>query len=102
MMSKQASKKVEELANSWFEKRKWSPFQFQKEVWRAMAAGKNGLLNAPTGSGKTYALWIPAVLEHDHSTYKKGLKVLWITPLRVRGIPFVPVSVRLGSGCSDR
>lgn len=46
------------------------------------------MLNAPTGSGKTYALWFPIVLNHiknhpDHRTkHKKGLKAIWITPLR--------------------
>jgi ATP-dependent Lhr-like helicase len=46
------------------------------------------LLNAPTGSGKTYALWFPIVLNYiknhpDHRTkHKKGLKAIWITPLR--------------------
>jgi ATP-dependent Lhr-like helicase len=49
-------------------------------------SGKSGLLNAPTGSGKTYALWIPAVLEliNDQNFYKKpaGLRIIWITPLR--------------------
>lgn len=50
--------------------------------------GKHGLLNAPTGSGKTYALWFPIVLNHikNHPDYKskhrKGLKAIWITPLR--------------------
>ena len=50
--------------------------------------GKHGLLNAPTGSGKTYALWFPIVLNYikNHPDYKKkqkkGLKALWITPLR--------------------
>ncbi len=50
--------------------------------------GKHGLLNAPTGSGKTYALWFPIVLNYiknnpDYrSTHKKGLKAVWITPLR--------------------
>ncbi len=50
--------------------------------------GKHGLLNAPTGSGKTYALWFPIVLNyiksnHDYKTkHKKGLKAIWITPLR--------------------
>lgn len=50
--------------------------------------GKHGLLNAPTGSGKTYALWFPIVLDYisknpDYKTkHKKGLKAIWITPLR--------------------
>lgn len=50
--------------------------------------GKHGLLNAPTGSGKTYALWFPIVLNYikNHPDYKikhkKGLKAIWITPLR--------------------
>ncbi len=46
------------------------------------------MLNAPTGSGKTYALWFPIVLNYlnknpDYRTrHKKGLKAIWITPLR--------------------
>ncbi len=46
------------------------------------------MLNAPTGSGKTYALWFPIVLNYiknnpDYKTkHKKGLKAIWITPLR--------------------
>jgi len=46
------------------------------------------LLNAPTGSGKTYALWFPIVLNYiknnpNYKTkHKKGLKAIWITPLR--------------------
>lgn len=45
-------------------------------------------MNAPTGSGKTYALWFPIVLNYikNHPNYKnkhkKGLKAIWITPLR--------------------
>lgn len=46
------------------------------------------MLNAPTGSGKTYALWFPIVLNYiknnpDYKVkHKKGLKAIWITPLR--------------------
>lgn len=45
-------------------------------------------MNAPTGSGKTYALWFPIVLNYiknnpEYKTkHKKGLKAIWITPLR--------------------
>ncbi|RRQ49677.1 ligase-associated DNA damage response DEXH box helicase [Maribacter algicola] len=76
------------IAENWFEQQNWSPFPFQKDTWQAFLQGKNGLLNAPTGSGKTYALWFPIVLNYikknpDYKTkHKKGLKAVWITPLR--------------------
>jgi ATP-dependent Lhr-like helicase len=46
----------------WFTDRGWKPFAFQKEVWKAMAEGQSGLLHATTGAGKTYAVWLGAVL----------------------------------------
>ncbi len=76
------------LAENWFEAKGWKPFPFQMKTWRAFLSGKHGLLNAPTGSGKTYALWFPIVLDYiqkqpDYQTkHKKGLKAIWITPLR--------------------
>lgn len=80
------------LAETWFEGQGWKPFAFQKQTWKAYFQGKNGLLNAPTGSGKTYALWIPVVLEYiknnpDYkSKHKPGLKAIWITPLRALSV----------------
>lgn len=76
-------------AIKWFEERQWTVFPFQEEVWQAGIAGKNGLLNAPTGSGKTYALWFPLLIEwmmqypkdYENKT-NNGLLMLWITPLR--------------------
>ena len=76
------------IAESWFQQQNWKPFKFQKDTWRAFLQGKHGLLNAPTGSGKTYALWFPIVLTYIKSNpqyktkHKKGLKAIWITPLR--------------------
>lgn len=76
------------VANDWFENQGWKPFPFQTQAWTAFLQGKNGLLNAPTGSGKTYALWLPIVLNYiknnpDYKTkHKPGLKAIWITPLR--------------------
>lgn len=75
-------------AQDWFQEQKWKPFKFQKDSWVAFLQGKNGLLNAPTGSGKTYALWFPIVLNYIKKNpeykkkHKKGLKAIWITPLR--------------------
>ncbi|MFV8225528.1 ligase-associated DNA damage response DEXH box helicase [Christiangramia aquimixticola] len=80
------------LAENWFEGQGWKPFKFQKDTWTAYLQKKNGLLNAPTGSGKTYALWIPIVLDYikknpDYKTkHKKGLKAIWITPLRALSV----------------
>ncbi|WP_411029662.1 ligase-associated DNA damage response DEXH box helicase [Spongiimicrobium sp. 3-5] len=77
-----------DIALQWFLKQGWKPFTFQKQTWKAFLQGKHGLLNAPTGSGKTYALWFPIVLNYikDNPNYKtkhrKGLKAIWITPLR--------------------
>lgn len=76
------------IASNWFHEQGWKPHTFQKETWTAFLQGKHGLLNAPTGSGKTYALWFPIVLHYikqnpDYKNkHKKGLKAIWITPLR--------------------
>ncbi|MEO1449262.1 MAG: ligase-associated DNA damage response DEXH box helicase [Bacteroidota bacterium] len=70
-------------AQDWFHGRNWEPFPFQEEVMEAYWSGQHGLLNAPTGSGKTYALWIPILLEGKANPSKKrNLRALWITPLR--------------------
>ncbi|WP_203294774.1 ligase-associated DNA damage response DEXH box helicase [Luteirhabdus pelagi] len=81
-----------EKAETWFADQGWKSFPFQRKTWKAFLQGKHGLLNAPTGSGKTYALWIPIVLQYikDNPEYKtkheKGLKAIWITPLRALSV----------------
>ncbi|WP_298313868.1 ligase-associated DNA damage response DEXH box helicase [uncultured Aquimarina sp.] len=81
-------KELFNIPESWFEQQQWKSFPFQKQSWKAFLQGKHGLLNAPTGSGKTYSLWVPIVLNYikhnlDYQTkHKKGLKAIWITPLR--------------------
>ena len=75
-------------AEQWMAARGWTPFPFQRETWQAYLDGKYGLLNAPTGSGKTYALILPILLEfirenpHDTGRLDNGLRALWITPIR--------------------
>lgn len=66
-------------ADTWFAARGWQPFEFQREVWAAMAEGASGLLHATTGSGKTYAVWMGAL---SRATPHRGLQVLWLTPMR--------------------
>src|SRR6478609_1699244 len=76
------------IGKDWFANRGWKPFPFQLEAWQAYLNGKSGLVNAPTGSGKTYSLMMPILLEfiRDNPNYrtkkKSGLQAIWITPIR--------------------
>lgn len=71
------------IAEAYFNKNNWNPYPFQKDAWNAIASGYDGLLHAPTGSGKTYALWM-GILEQYYSqpNPSKGLHCLWLSPLR--------------------
>ena len=75
-------------AEGWFARRGWLPFEFQRAVWAAMAAGRGGLLHATTGAGKTYAVALGALGRAAAlGTALQGAKapplgVLWITPMR--------------------
>ncbi len=80
-------KQAHQQAHSWYKSRNWKMFKFQKYCLDAYFEGKNGLLNAPTGSGKTFALGIPVMLADKlKGDYKSGLKVLWITPLKALSV----------------
>lgn len=76
------------LGKDWFEKMGWKPFEFQLQAWQTYLDGFSGLINAPTGSGKTYSLLMPIFLEYilENPDYKSqkdpGLRAVWITPIR--------------------
>jgi ATP-dependent Lhr-like helicase len=63
-----------------FEAKGWQPFDFQQQAWQAYQSGKSGLLHAPTGLGKTLAVYLGPLSEtlQDDS----GCQILWLTPLR--------------------
>jgi ATP-dependent Lhr-like helicase len=68
---------------SWFARRGWTIFPFQRETWRLMAEGQSGLLHATTGSGKTLAVAFGAWLAMSETAEPEDeLRVLWITPMR--------------------
>ncbi|MGQ0628951.1 MAG: ligase-associated DNA damage response DEXH box helicase [Phycisphaerales bacterium] len=66
----------------WFAERGWTAHPFQMRAWEAYAAGRDGLVNAPTGMGKTLSVWLGPVMEGLAERGEPGLKVLYITPLR--------------------
>jgi ATP-dependent helicase Lhr and Lhr-like helicase len=71
--------------NDWLTAKNWHPFDFQREAWAQIAAGRSGLLHASTGSGKTYAVWL-GVLQALLDSLPRGkaapLSVIWLTPMR--------------------
>ncbi len=75
-------------AETWFARRGWTAFDFQRQVWAAMAAGRGGLLHATTGAGKTYAVALGALARAAAlglplaGRSAPPLTVLWITPMR--------------------
>jgi len=80
--------KGRDIIVDWYKARNWSPFPFQEETAEHFLNGKSGLLNAPTGSGKTYAMFLPVLIEWLNNNPKfqtktnNGLQLIWITPLR--------------------
>lgn len=81
-MSRDPSSDVHASLKHWFREQGWEPQAFQQEVWHACAQGMNGLLQAPTGSGKTYAAMGHAFAQCVGQPCRGGLKLLWVAPLR--------------------
>ena len=79
----------EQVIQQWYRQKNWQQFAFQQEMMEAYLEGYSGLLNAPTGSGKTFALFLPFLADfiNKHpdrwqTQTNNGLLMLWITPLR--------------------
>lgn len=78
-----------QILSEWLDATGRQPFAFQEETFKHYLAGHSGLLNAPTGFGKTYSLWLPVLMDwiNKHPTNwqdkkNNGLQIVWITPLR--------------------
>lgn len=73
---------------NWLKAEGKKPFDFQKETWSHYADGYSGLVNAPTGFGKTFSVFLAVVIEainlqhQSKTTAKDRLQLIWITPLR--------------------
>ncbi|HNO54164.1 MAG TPA: DEAD/DEAH box helicase, partial [Chitinophagaceae bacterium] len=82
------SKGLKEVLN-WLQSTDRTAFDFQIETWQYIRKGESGLVNAPTGCGKTFSVFLGAIIrfidnhpENFKSAKNSGLQVLWITPLR--------------------
>lgn len=77
------------VVTDWLSSKGYSPFAFQAETWEHIFQHHSGLVNAPTGCGKTFSVFLGAVIQfiNQHpetfrSSKKNGLQLLWVTPLR--------------------
>jgi len=77
------------IIEAWMAGEGRAPFAFQEETWQHILDGLSGLVNAPTGCGKTFSVFLGALIDfiNNHpSDYKtrssNGLQLLWISPLR--------------------
>jgi ATP-dependent Lhr-like helicase len=98
-----------EIIVRWLADKGLQPFAFQEETWQLYGEGRSGIVNAPTGFGKTFSVFLAVVIDwlnehpelqsHKSETYQSqspvqnrkpeirnpksfGLQLLWVTPLR--------------------
>lgn len=74
---------------AWFAQQGWRPMPFQRQCWQAYGRGESGLIQVPTGSGKTYAAVMGPIAEMlaqqaqaPKGSTPLGLRLLVLTPLR--------------------
>lgn len=77
------------VVSEWLSGKGFHPFLFQQQAWQHIINNESGLVNAPTGCGKTFSVFLGAVInfinEHPDDYQmksKNGLQLLWMTPLR--------------------
>ena len=84
---------------AWFAQALGEPTSIQRQAWEAVASGKNALVIAPTGSGKTLAAFLyavdrlmaektavqPAGSRREKTRWRKGVRVLYVSPLKALG-----------------
>ena len=77
------------IIHDWLRRHSKEAFPFQEETWQHICRYESGLVNAPTGYGKTYSVFLGALIRfinknpgNYQSLSQNGLQLLWISPLR--------------------
>lgn len=77
------------VIKDWLAGKERQSFVFQQQTWQHIINHESGLVNAPTGCGKTFSVFLGALIDfinHHPADYtiqkNNGLQLLWITPLR--------------------
>src|SRR5881296_3179725 len=70
----------------WFEARFREPTEPQRRAWPVIQAGRNALIAAPTGSGKTFAAFLAAIdgllRQGLDGALRDEMQVLYVSPLK--------------------
>ncbi len=83
-MQKKPQHLGEQIIEDWLIQKDQQAFAFQKLAWKRYRNGYSGLVVAPTGFGKTYSMLFAVLSDYLNrpNSYKKGLKLIWVAPLR--------------------
>ena len=74
---------------AWFADRGWAPRTHQLEMVEKARAGRDALLIAPTGGGKTLAGFLPSLIELSQRpppNTPRGIHTLYISPLKALAV----------------
>jgi ATP-dependent Lhr-like helicase len=87
-MSTEALQNYHPILTKWFKETFIQPTDVQVQAWASIEENQHTLIAAPTGSGKTLAAILPSLNRiiqsklSGESEPKKGVKLLYITPLK--------------------
>ncbi len=74
------------VVSSWFRARFGAPTEAQERGWREIAAGRDTLILAPTGSGKTRAAFLAGIdarVRRAHAgALDEKVRILYVSPLK--------------------
>ena len=77
------------IIKEWLTTKGYKAFVYQEQAWQQIINGQSGLVNAPTGTGKTFSVFLGAVIQYINrypkeytAKSKNGLQLIWVTPLR--------------------
>ncbi len=77
------------VIHEWLQSKGHKPFLFQEQTWQHIVDEKSGLVNAPTGFGKTFSVFLGTLIrfinqhpDNYQQKAKNGVQLIWVTPLR--------------------
>lgn len=80
------------VIQQWLAEKDFKPFDYQLVAWELISADACGLVNAPTGYGKTFSVFLGVLIQYinehplDYLTKApRCLQLLWVSPLRALG-----------------